>query len=184
MDVIVTLIIALSLSMDALAVAITCGMKTKNPGIKQSLMAGIYFGSFQFIMPILGWFVGNAIASYITQFDHWIAFLLLLYVGSKMIYEAYEGKKECPNMMSFRNMIFFSIATSIDALAIGLSFAFLDTPILMPAIIIGAVTFMLSFAGVYIGKNMGKFFEKKAPIIGGLILIGIGLKILIQHLFF
>lgn len=186
MSIISLLFIAIGLAMDAFAVSITSGITIKRLRLHQALIIAAFFGTFQAIMPILGWLGGIGIASHIRTFDHWLAFGLLSIIGIKMIYEAFklddtDNEKDPLNIYI---LFIMSIATSIDALAVGLSFALLDVMVVTPAIVIGIITFFLSLAGVYIGEHFGHLFEKKMEILGGVILIGIGLKILIQHLFF
>lgn len=184
MDLTVVLLIAVGLAMDAFAVSIASGIGMKNLGVRHALLIALFFGGFQALMPVLGWAGGRTVAESIAAFDHWLAFGLLSAIGIKMIYEAFrfDEAERGPKRLSLRFLLVLSVATSIDALAVGLSFAFLDVGIATPAIIIGIVTFIMSFAGVYLGKRVGHLFEGKIEIIGGLILIGIGTKILIEHL--
>ena len=169
--------------MDAFAVSITSGITVRHLRIKHALKIALFFGFFQAIMPIIGWLSGMSLRNIISGFDHWIAFGLLSIIGCKMIYESFKLKKEKINPQNIYILFILSIATSIDALAVGLSLSFLKVAIILPAIIIGVVTFLLSFFGVYVGNKVGHFFERKIEMIGGLVLIGIGLKILIEHLF-
>ncbi len=177
-------LIALALAMDAFAVSITSGVTIKQLRIKHAFTIAAWFGMFQAIMPLLGWLGGVKLSRFITGFDHWIAFALLFFIGSKMIYESYKIEKieTRTNPLDIYVLFILSLATSIDALATGISFAFLNVSIIAPVLTIGIVTFLLSFLGVWIGKKAGHFFEKKMEIAGGLILIAIGLKILISHL--
>ena len=177
--------IALGLAMDAFAVSITSGITIKNLKITQALKIALFFGIFQAIMPLIGWLSGQTIEDFVTSIDHWIAFSLLTIVGSKMIYEStkIESELKKTNPLNLHTLLLLSIATSIDALAIGISFAFLLVSIITPIMIIGIVTFILSFIGVFIGDLKGHLFEGKIEILGGVILIGIGVKILIEHLF-
>jgi putative Mn2+ efflux pump MntP len=169
--------------MDAFAVSITNGITIKHQRINNALKIGIFFGSFQALMPLIGWLAGLRLRDFISGFDHWVAFGLLSLIGGKMIYESTKigDDKEIRSLNLFV-LLLLSIATSIDALAVGLSFAFLKISIATPIIVIGIVTFMLSFLGVLVGNKLGHFFENKMEILGGLILIGIGIKILIEHL--
>ena len=186
MDLITILLIALGLSMDAVAVAISLGLTIKSLKIHNGLIIGIFFGIFQAIMPVIGWAAGRRLRDLIVGVDHWIVFGLLVLIGSKMIYESLKIKsteKDIPQL-SIYLLLMLSIATSIDALAIGVSFAFLDIAIIYPVIIIGLVTFLLSFLAVGLGKHLGYLFSRKIEIIGGIILIGIGLKILFEHIGF
>lgn len=178
------LFIALGLAMDAFAVSIAGGVAIKHGKLRSALKFGSFFGSFQMIMPVLGWLAGIRFRGFIADFDHWIAFGLLAFVGGKMLYGSRKmGKVEASmSAPGPGGMIILSIATSIDALAAGLSFAFIQVPIAAPVLVIGAVTFLLSFAGVLIGNTVGHFFEGKLEAAGGLILIAIGIKILLEHL--
>jgi len=183
MNMITILFIAFGLAMDAFAVSITNGITIKHQRINNALKIGIFFGSFQALMPLIGWLAGLRLRDFISGFDHWVAFGLLSLIGGKMIYESTKigDDKEIRSLNLFV-LLLLSIATSIDALAVGLSFAFLKISIATPIIVIGIVTFMLSFLGVLVGNRLGHFFEKKMEIVGGIILIGIGIKILIEHL--
>jgi putative Mn2+ efflux pump MntP len=183
LDIITILFIAFGLSMDAFAVSITNGITIKHQRINNALKIGIFFGSFQALMPLIGWLAGLHLRDFISGVDHWVAFGLLSLIGGKMIYESTKigDDKEIRSLNLFV-LFLLSIATSIDALAVGLSFAFLKISIATPIIVIGIVTFILSFLGVLVGNRLGHFFEKKMEIVGGLILVGIGIKILIDHL--
>jgi len=176
------LLIALGLAMDAFSVSIANGLATKTFKISKALTIALFFGLFQGLMPIFGWLAGESIADYISAFDHWIAFALLTFIGVKMIYESITNK---PNKFlgaySIKVILILSVATSIDALAVGLSFSFLGISIFFPAIIIGVITFLLSFFGVYVGRRFGKILKNRIEILGGLILVIIGLKILFEH---
>ena len=184
MDIFSISLIALGLAMDAFAVSITSGFAIKYIKIKNALMIAIFFGLFQAIMPLIGWLAGYTLKDFISGIDHWIAFGLLSIIGLKMIYESFklESDKERVDPLNISVLFVLSIATSIDALAIGISLSFLNISIALPSIIIGIITFLLSFMGVYIGNKLGHFFEKKIEILGGIILIAIGIKILIEHL--
>ncbi len=184
MDDISTLLIALGLAMDAFAVSVTSGVTVTHDRLKSALTAALFFGSFQAFMPVIGWFGGSEFSDFITGYDHWIAFGLLALIGGKMIHESMttEPGERTANLLDLRVLTFLAIATSIDALAVGVTFAFLDVSIIVPVIVIGIVTFVLSFLGVYIGNRFVGFFEKRIEIVGGLILIGIGLKILLEDL--
>lgn len=184
MDFISIFFLAVGLAMDAFSVSITRGLILKC-NIKHALLIALFFGGFQALMPVLGWFSGIQLQGIVSALAPWIAFALLLGIGIKMIYEGISAKDEdtCA-VFSLKELIILSIATSIDAFAVGVSFAFLNTAILEPVIIIGIITFILSFIGVYIGKNIGHLFENKIEIFGGLILIAIGFKILLENLFF
>ena len=183
MNAITIILIALGLAMDAFAVSVASGITIKRQRTRSAFKFGMFFGSFQMIMPVAGWLAGVRLQSLIANIDHWIAFVLLAFIGCKMIYESFklEEKTEAASR-GIKVMLFLSVATSIDALAVGLSFAFLEISIVTSVIVIGIVTFVLSFAGIFIGNTIGHFFEKKLEALGGLILIGIGIKILLEHL--
>ena len=184
MDFIFLLGIAISLAMDAFAISVSNGFIIKQLKLQHALRIALCFGLFQAIMPVIGWAAGIAFSTYIKAFDHWLAFGLLLFIGAKMIYESLKSDPECKtkNCLHFPTLLLLSLATSIDALAVGLSFAFLDMLIIFPVILIGCITFILCLAGIYIGNKVGHFFEKGLGVIGGIILIGLGLKILIEHI--
>lgn len=180
-------LIGVGLSMDAFAVSICKGLGMNKINKKHAFTIGLYFGGFQALMPLTGWFLGIRFQKYITSVDHWIAFILLVFIGGKMVVEAVRDKddeviekKDQP--LSHKEMFLLAIATSIDALAVGITFAFLDTPIVEAIVIIGCTTFVLSIVGVIVGNFFGTRYKKKAEIIGGIILILIGLKILLEHL--
>lgn len=174
--------IALSLAMDAFSVSMTHGLANKSFKPNNALKLGVSFGSFQAIMPMLGWLAGVSIIYLISGFDHWIAFGLLCFVGGRMIHESTKkGTEKLISSLSVGTLLMLSVATSIDALAVGMSLSFLNVPIVTPAIIIGLVTFSLSFAGVYLGNRFGHFLGNKVEVLGGVILITIGLRILLEH---
>ena len=183
MDTLTIIVIALGLAMDAFAVSITSGIAIKRLRIGNALVIAFFFGAFQAIMPVIGWFAGLGMRDLISAIDHWIAFILLLIVGCKMIYEAtvMDEEKDERDPLNLYVLLVLSVATSIDALAVGLSLSFINVAIVAPAVIIGVITFLLSFLGVYIGDRFGHFFESRIEILGGLILIGIGTRILIEH---
>lgn len=182
----------IGLSMDAFAVSLAKGICLKDNELKYSLRVSLFFGGFQALMPLLGWWVGRYFESYIKSFDHWIAFILLAIIGGKMLIEAIKELKptedteiavECErDEFSYKKLTILAIATSIDALAVGVSFAFLSVSIIPSITIIGITTFVLSFFAVFLGKKLGEYMQSYAEIIGGVILIGIGIKILIEHL--
>lgn len=182
MDLII-LLIALGLAMDSFSAAMTRGFTNNNQKmLNEAIKTGFFFGLFQGIMPVIGWIVGRSIVDLIAGFDHWIAFGLLVFIGLRMIYETLKKEsKQIISSPSFKVLIILSIATSIDALAVGLSLSFLETSIIIPALIIGVLTFILSFLGVYLGKKFGSYF-KKIGVLGGIVLIIIGLRILLEHL--
>ncbi|MBN2086822.1 manganese efflux pump [Candidatus Peregrinibacteria bacterium] len=176
-------IIAVILAMDAFSVSIAIGISFKKKCFCSLIIAPVLFGVFQGVMPIIGWLGGFYFEKLICSFDHWIAFFLLLFVGGKMIIESFENikiKKE--KILSVFLLLSLAIATSIDALAVGLSFAFLNVSVFYPALIIGIVTLLISLIGLFIGKLIGHFFEKQIQFVAGLLLIGIGLKVLLEHI--
>jgi len=187
MTLITVLLISIGLAMDAFAVSMGLGIKTSNNKLRVALKASLMFGLFQSLMPILGWFIGAQFKELITSYDHWIAFSLLVFIGLKMLYESTKVSKECDiknRPDTFLNLLILAIATSIDALAVGVSFAFLDISITIPAIIIGCVAFIFSFVGVELGNRLGCYAKSRAEVLGGLILIVLGVKILLEHLYF
>lgn len=185
MSIIELFILALGLSMDAFAVSICKGLSVPKLQAKHCLICGVYFGGFQALMPLLGWLLGIRFQSLITNIDHWIAFVLLAVIGANMIKESFSKEEECPDAsFGFKTMLTLAVATSIDALAVGVTFAFLDVTIVPAVLLIGATTFVCSAVGVKIGNVFGNRFQSKAEFLGGLVLIAIGLKILIEHLFF
>jgi putative Mn2+ efflux pump MntP len=186
MKLLETILIAIGLSMDAFAVSITLGLSVKKPKIIEYLIPGIYFGVFQALMPFIGYFTGALFASRIQEFDHWIAFSLLGFIGGKMIKESFspDEEKAKENSFSFFTMLLLAIATSIDALVVGVTFAFFAVNIYFAIIIIGLTTFFISIAGVKIGNIFGKKYKSKAEFIGGAALVVLGVKVLIEHLFF
>lgn len=184
------LFIAVGLSMDAFAVSLASGATMKRLHLPNALKMGLFFGGFQAFMPVLGWAAGLSMKNFISAWDHWIAFVLLSAVGGKMVYEALKikeeeecgGPKTCP--FDTGTLTVLALATSIDALAVGLTFSLLQVSIITPVLVIGLVTFLMSVAGVKIGSKGGHFFEHKMEAAGGFILIAIGLKILLGHLGF
>lgn len=185
MSFISILFTAVALAMDAFAVALTLGMKENQNKIKTGLKVGAYFGIFQGLMPLIGWFLGVKFADYVIKFNHWIAFILLFVIGGRMIYEALDDKEEeVKKDLTIKVMLLLAIATSIDALAVGVSFAFLKVNILLAVFLIGIITFSISFVGVLIGNKLADLLQKKAEVLGGLILIFIGIKILFENINF
>ena len=178
------LLIGIGLSMDAFSVSICKGLTVKQFSWRMALTCGLWFGFFQALMPLIGYFLGEQFEEYITAVDHWIAFGLLFLIGANMIREAVWGKEEQQNnsAMDFKTMLLLAVATSIDALAVGISFACIQVKIWSSILIIGLTTFLFSVLGVKIGNVFGSKFEKSAGIVGGIILILIGLKILLEHL--
>ena len=179
-------LIGVGLSMDAFAVSICKGLSMSQVNRRHCFWIGLFFGGFQALMPLIGWFIGTAFADYVAALDHWIAFILLAYIGGKMIYETMHGEEEadevtaCDPPLDLKELLMLAIATSIDALAVGVTFAFSGTPILPAIAMIGVTTAVISIGGVYVGNQFGTRYEKKATIAGGVILILIGLKILIE----
>ena len=184
MDILSILIIALGLAMDAFAVSIASGAALRRCELKTVLRIALFFGAFQGVMPVIGWAASQHFKRYVAGIDHWIAFALLAGVGIKMIYESRKIKSDEAEICAISNttLLVLAVATSIDALAVGLSISFIDVAIIAPALIIGAVTFILSTAGVCIGDRIGHFFEGRIEVLGGVLLIGIGFRILLQHL--
>lgn len=189
MDIFKLFLIAVGLSMDAFAVALCKGLNMRKINYKHGAVIALFFGGFQAAMPLIGWAVGIRFEEYVTSIDHWIAFILLAIIGGKMVYEAISDKDSeddytsCKtDKLDLKELAIMAVATSIDALAVGISFAFLNINIVPAVTLIGITTFILSFAGVIIGNNFGLKFKEKAEIAGGVILIFIGLKILLEHL--
>ena len=183
MSFIEVLLIGIGLSMDAFSVSICKGLTTKQFSWKMALTCGLWFGFFQALMPLIGYFLGSQFEQYITAVDHWIAFGLLVLIGANMIREAFSKEEEpSDSFLDFKTMLLLAIATSIDALAVGVSFACIQVKLWSSVLIIGLTTFAFSVLGVKIGNVFGSKFEKSAEIIGGIILILIGLKILLEHL--
>ena len=177
-------ILAVGLSMDAFAVSICKGLSLCRIKVKHMLIAGIWFGGFQALMPLIGYVCGSFFADFVTQFAHWIAFVLLLVIGGNMIKESREADDSCDidASMSFKAMLALAVATSIDALAVGVSFAFMKVDIIWAVIFIGVITFTLSACGVKIGSLFGTKYKSKAELAGGVVLILIGLKVLLEGL--
>jgi len=200
-------LIAVGLAMDAFAVAVSSGFAIKKLRLRHALTIALFFGAFQGVMPVIGWLAGLTVRQYIARFDHWIAFGLLAALGVKMIYEAgvidktgrdleqvvpvsntWAGADPAATMTvgnpyGLYTLLILSVATSIDALVVGMSLSMVHTGIALPALVIGVVTFGMSLGGVYLGQRFGHFFERRIEIFGGVILIGIGLKILVAHVF-
>lgn len=175
-------LIAVGLSMDAFAVSICKGLSLGKISGKHMCIAGLWFGGFQALMPLIGYFLGSFFANAITEYDHWIAFLVLAVLGVNMIREAFQEEEKLDDSMAVLTMLLLAVATSIDALAVGVTFAFLKVAILPAVLFIGLVTFFLSAAGIKIGSVFGAKYEKKAEITGGAVLILIGVKILLDGL--
>ena len=183
------ILIAVGLAMDAFAVAVCRGLKMKKLNCAHGVVIALFFGGFQAMMPAIGWFLGSRFEQYIISVDHWIAFALLSFIGGRMVYEALKGDKDescdcCGDRLDLKELTVMAIATSIDALAIGITFAFLRVNIILSASLIGIITFIISFAGVIIGNLFGSKLKSRAEVAGGVILVLIGIKILFDHLGF
>lgn len=184
MSLVTIFLLAVGLGIDAFSVAIGIGAANTKKSWAPVLRLSLAFGIFQFVMPLAGWLAGSTVVSLIDNFDHWIAFALLALVGGKMIWEGFEkeGDEEKADQTRGWPLFLLSIATSIDALAVGFSFSLLKNPILFPAVIIGVVCFLMTAVGMIFGKGLARIFGKKVEILGGLVLIAIGVKILMGHL--
>jgi putative Mn2+ efflux pump MntP len=186
MGYVTIIVIAVGLAMDAFVVSIISGSAYKQLHVRHALRIALFFGGFQAVMPLIGYLAGLTLREYMASCDHWIAFGLLAAVGIKMIYESFKIKSVEENLdpSNIFVLLVLSVATSIDALAIGITFSLFTSSIAAAVIIIGVITFALSYIGVFIGKRFGHFFENKIEALGGVILIGIGIKILLEHIFF
>lgn len=177
------LLLAVALAMDSVAVSIAIGSKYKQLLVAKVLFIAAVFGFFQGTMPLAGYLIGVSFADYVQAFDHWIAFVLLAGLGGKMLYEAYKDEfDEEVTDLSNKTLVSLAIATSIDAMAVGITFAFMQTDILMASSVIAIVTFALCLGAVYVGKKLGSMLESKAEMLGGVILIALGCKILAEHM--
>lgn len=177
------LLIGIGLAMDAFAVSICKGLSMKSMSWKKAIIVGLYFGVFQALMPVIGFFLGATFEGVVTQVDHWIAFGLLTFIGINMLKEAFgKDEENHDDNVDFKTMSMLAIATSIDALAVGITFAFLKVNMILASLMIGIVTFAICVIGVKIGNKFGDKYERKAETVGGLILILMGLKILLEHL--
>jgi manganese efflux pump family protein len=183
MSVLSIVLISIGLGTDAFAVAIGTGMILGTPPMGALLRMSFAFGLFQFLMPVLGWTAGMSVSAYVSRYDHWVAFFLLVFVSGKMILDAFRHEDKIIRNDPTRGMtlLLLSIATSIDALAVGLSFALLNVDIVYPSAIIGIIAFIMTWIGMIFGDRLGKLFGRKVEIIGGLILMGIAAKILMEH---
>jgi len=189
MDYFALILVALGLSMDAFAVAICNGIAIKDVKVRHAAVFGLMFGGMQAIMPIIGFFMGGLFSGYIESIAYWVAFALLALIGGKMLAETFRAEESdepaaSRQFISFGALFVLGIATSIDALAVGINIALIDWNIWISALTIGVVTFVLSFVGVFAGKRLGMSFRKNAGRLGGIVLIAIGVKILLEHLFF
>ncbi|HOT58114.1 MAG TPA: manganese efflux pump MntP family protein [Spirochaetia bacterium] len=187
----VYILAGISLSMDAFAIAVSSSICMPHMPLKLALRTSFMFGFFQFLMPVIGFFLGISTIQFIEKFDHWVAFLLLGFIGIKMIIESFgikseqacsDDEKKKTDIADFKTLLMLSIATSIDALAIGISYSIIYAPIWIAALLIGITTFIICVIGCEFGKRLGTKFEKSAVLVGGIVLIGIGTKILLEHL--
>ena len=185
MELITVCGIGVGLAMDTFAISIVSGGVYRQLHIKHALRMALFFGGFQALMPLLGWTLGEKLPDFISPYDHWIAFILLAFIGGKMIYEAFEIKEVGSKPQDPSNLgvlLALSVATSIDALVVGITLTLITGSIFQAVLMIGAITFIISYIGWELGRRVGHFFENKIEILGGLILIAIGLKILLSHL--
>lgn len=181
------IIIAVGLAMDAFAVAICKGLNMRRLDYKQTALIAIFFGGFQAGMPLIGWFIGSKFADYITSIDHWVTFILLLIIGGKMVYESFHGEDECDcceSKLNLKELTALAIATSIDALAVGVAFAleYERNTVFVAVTLIGVITALLSSLGVFIGHKFGAKYKNKAELAGGLVLVLMGVKFLLEGL--
>lgn len=176
-------LIAVSLAMDAFAVSVSTGIAMPGFGPRQAARIGLWCGAFQFFMPLIGWFLGSSVQTYIEAVDHWIAFGLLAFIGGNMIREALFGEEEeAVADLSVRRLFLLALATSIDALAVGVTMVFMDVSVLLSAAVIGVVAFVLAMLGGLLGRRLGRLFQRRATLLGGAVLVFIGAKILLEHL--
>ncbi len=183
MNIVELLLLAVGLSMDAFAVSVCKGLALEKLNWRKMALVGLWFGGFQALMPLLGYFLGTTFQQYIQAFDHWIAFALLALIGANMIRESFGKEEENESAsLGFRTMLVLAVATSIDALAVGVTFAFLEVNVWLAVGVIGATTFLLSAIGVKVGNVFGAKYKSKAEFVGGLILILLGVKILVEGL--
>ena len=178
------LLLSVGRAMDAFAVSICKGLSVKQLKPRHLLTAGLYFGGFQALMPLIGWLLGSSFEGLIKNVDHWIAFGLLVFIGANMVRESFGKAEELNDSISPKVMLPLAVATSIDALAVGVTFAFLNVNIWLAIALIGAITFVISAVGVKIGNVFGAKYKSKAELAGGIILIALAIKILVEHLFF
>jgi putative Mn2+ efflux pump MntP len=183
-DLLTVFLIALALAMDAFAVSISCGITMKELRVRSALRIALAFGSFQAFMPVIGYMAGMGVRRFLQDYDHWVAFCLLGFIGSKMIYESFflDEDRKSTDADHLPTLLTLSVATSIDALAVGISLSLIAVDIIYPALVIGMVTFAVSYAGAVLGTRVGHLFERKMEVAGGLILIAIGCRILYEHL--
>lgn len=185
LNFITLLLLGLGLSFDSFAVSVSCGLMRRQIQFNQAVPIAITFALIQGLFPLAGWLIGDVIKHLISSIDHWIALILLSFIGGKMIFEGMKPHEEAQKFNPFNPLVILSlsIATSIDALAVGLSFGVLEMTILLPALIIGSVTFLASMLGMLFGKNISPRRSHQPLILGGIILIGLGLKIMVEHVF-
>lgn len=185
MVLITVCLMAVTLSLDALAVSVTNGISCKGFQKRHAILMGIYFGAFQFLMPLIGWLLGSNLLKYIEAFDHWLALILLSFIGGRMVWSAIRATKEpdtCPvEGLTHPKLLVQALATSIDALAVGVTLAFMDINIFLACGIIGAVAFSLSLLGGLLGSRLGPLFRTRAELVGGIVLIALGVKIFLEH---
>lgn len=183
MGILEIVLLGIGLAMDAFAVSICKGLSMKKMNWKNAMIIAFYFGVFQAIMPAIGYFLGTTFESFVTAVDHWIAFILLSFIGGNMIKESFNSEDEDKNdRVDFKTMIVLAIATSIDALAVGITFAFFDVNVIVAVSIIGVITFFISLLGVKVGNKFGDKYQNKAELMGGILLVLLGIKILVEHL--
>ena len=183
MGIIELLLLSVGLGMDAFAISVCKGISMKKMDWKKAIIIGLYFGGFQALMPVIGYFLGSAFESLITNIDHWIAFILLGIIGGKMIKDFFADESDnCNDDVSFKTMFVLAVATSIDALAIGITFAFLKVNLILAVALIGVITFILAVIGTKIGNRFGDKYQNKAELVGGIILVLLGIKILLEYL--
>lgn len=183
MDALTVVVIAVGLAMDSFAVSIANGMTITSNRRRSALLTAGFFAGFQMLMPMIGWLAGLSLENLIKEVDHWVAFGLLAFIGSKMIYDGLKREEQkTASALRLPSLLILSVATSIDALMVGFSFALLQTAIVLPIIVIGVVTFVLSFGGFYFGCGLGRTFGHRIKIVGGLVLVLIGVRILLEHL--
>ena len=182
MGIIETLLIAVGVSMDAFAVSVAKGISSPHILFRHLLAAGLWFGGFQALMPLLGYCLGMGFADFVGEWDHWVAWFLLSLIGANMVKDSFsKGEDEVAAGWGFWLMFTLAVATSIDALAVGVSFAFLDMSVWMPVLVIGFTTMLFSMLGVWLGRHVGLRFKSRAEFIGGVVLLFIGMKILLEH---
>lgn len=183
MGILEIVLLGIGLAMDAFAVSICKGLSMKKMNWKNAMIIAFYFGVFQAIMPAIGYFLGTTFESFVTTIDHWLAFILLSIIGGNMIKESFDNEEEKKNdRVDFKTMIVLALATSIDALAVGITFAFFDVNLILAISIIGVITFFVSLLGVKVGNRFGDKYQNKAELMGGIILVLLGIKILLEHL--